>query len=370
MKKLMLSAFVTVLAMVSCNKQETTPLNDNLKTVEISLENIMFATKGPGVSEDLENTEVALKTIQFFFTDGTSFYTPKEADGTTDAKVYYSANETIGRTFTFHYLSSAVNKVIVIGNYRENDAYVQLAPASRVDLDKTLRTENEQDPYNLTLYASGDVVTKASADHNTGENAHPTDVYTVSLNLMPRVARFEIQNIGCNFTTETSVEISHLIFGDYYQLYNLASNTPGTGSLRSMPLTNDTEAFNYIATKTSPYWDCDMWPAPNQLVLKNEAGQTSKAVNLAYNFFPSAGAMPRFLVNATINNNNPAYLFTRYFTKNDGAMLDAGEEFLPGHIYRIQNFTFTDTDFNRQERCLDITLTVHKWQVIYVTPHF
>ena len=43
--KLMLSACVAALALVACNKEETAPVDGNLKTVQLSLENIIM-TKG------------------------------------------------------------------------------------------------------------------------------------------------------------------------------------------------------------------------------------------------------------------------------------------------------------------------------------
>ena len=43
--KLMLSAAVAALALVSCNKQDTTPTTNRLKTVEIAIDNAVI-TKG------------------------------------------------------------------------------------------------------------------------------------------------------------------------------------------------------------------------------------------------------------------------------------------------------------------------------------
>jgi hypothetical protein len=48
--KLMLSALAAVLVLVSCNKENTTPdVSGNLKSVQISLKNVAFETKGAGL---------------------------------------------------------------------------------------------------------------------------------------------------------------------------------------------------------------------------------------------------------------------------------------------------------------------------------
>ena len=70
--KLMLAACAAVLALVSCNKDNTTPESSgNLKSVTLSLDNVSFETKGANdfVNPRLDNTEVKLGSIQFFFSD-------------------------------------------------------------------------------------------------------------------------------------------------------------------------------------------------------------------------------------------------------------------------------------------------------------
>ena len=68
--KLMLSASIAALALVSCNKQDTTPTptSNRLKTVEISLENVIF-TKALAGDPVANNQKITVKNFQVFLTD-------------------------------------------------------------------------------------------------------------------------------------------------------------------------------------------------------------------------------------------------------------------------------------------------------------
>ena len=85
--KLMLSASVAALALVSCNKQDTTPeAPKRLNTVEISLENASL-TKGLAGNKIEAGDAVVLNDFKIFLTDGSgNEYTAKVADGSENAK--------------------------------------------------------------------------------------------------------------------------------------------------------------------------------------------------------------------------------------------------------------------------------------------
>ena len=67
---LILSASVAAMALVSCNKQETTPQNESstLKTVQVSLENVIF-TKGVAGPKVNDGDKVIVNSFQIFMTD-------------------------------------------------------------------------------------------------------------------------------------------------------------------------------------------------------------------------------------------------------------------------------------------------------------
>lgn len=365
LSKLMLSAFTAAMVLISCNKSETTPMSGNLKSVEISLENVEFITKGAGISEDLKNTELKLNTVQLFFTDGTNIYTPKTADGKEDAKTYLNAADITGGNLAFHYLPAAVNRVVAVGNQD------MMAATSLSALNFELDIDTQQDPYDLTLFAEGAITQKKAEDHNSGTNAHETDVYTVHLSLAPRIARFEINGIQCNFSNPalySSIEIHQIAFADYFQFNNSRTNTNTT--VRAIDMQSLSTIFSYLNSKTVQAWHNDLFNDSEVLKLTPDSVESAKAdVNLAYNFFPGVGAYPRFVLNLTTDGTLPAYIATSKFRMVDGTELQA-KDFKSGYIYRIESFAFSDTDLTHQERCVEITLSVVKWNVVTVIPEF
>ena len=76
--KLMLSALAAVVALVACTKENPVEEGGNLKSVQLSIENVSYQTKGAGYASDLENKEVVLNNIQIFFSDGSNIYLPKK----------------------------------------------------------------------------------------------------------------------------------------------------------------------------------------------------------------------------------------------------------------------------------------------------
>lgn len=363
--KLMLSACVAALALASCNKNENGPvvMDENLKSVEISLSNVQFATKGPGHTSDLSGTDLQLNTIQLFFTDGTGLYTPKMADGATDATTYLDAADASGENLNFHYLPAAVNKVIAIGNS------APISASSLADLELEVEIGNQQDPTNLILFAESQITTKKTPNHDTAPNAHETDVYTVALNLLPRVARFELNGFSCNFTTAgiSSVEIAQVHFVDYFNTNTIRPNA--NSDLRAIDMTSQTTIFNHLLAHTAQDWDNDLFDPAIQLTVANNTTAAGD-INLAYNFYPGVGAYPRFVLYLTTDGILPSYLATTTFRTEGGELLDSASDFKPGYIYRITDFAFSDTDLTHQDRCVEITLSVSKWNVVSVLPNF
>ena len=168
LSNLIFSAGFAVLALASCNKQVTTPHDNSLKSVEISLENVKF-TKSPTDAFLTSDDKVVLSSFKIFLTDGTSVV--KNIEGTEDQTFYYSSEtEVLPDKATIHYVPSSVNKVVVVGNVEEDwgediTTYASLKQAT-VDID------DQQDYTELTLFGeSGLTPAGTMHDHsNTSYN--------------------------------------------------------------------------------------------------------------------------------------------------------------------------------------------------------
>ena len=363
--KLMLSAFVAAVALVACTKENPAPEGGNLKSVQLSIENVSYQTKGAGYASNLENTEVVLNNIQIFFSDGSNIYLPKNIDGTL-AKTVFSAAELATAELNFHFLPASVDEVYALGNVatvsvQDNDLLSKL----HMDLD----VASQQNPDQLTLFAVSELqpVATPTGDHTSHINS--TKTYSATLQLAPRVARFEIKKISCDFSTLpvfNSVEAVKLAFADYYQTTDLFTG------LISNPMNINTSSsetiFSYLSG-VSAGWICDSWSTPLSMTPSAE----SVDVNLAYNFFAplaSGSSYPSFVLQVTTNNSEIAYAMTAKFKKaSDGSDLLV-TDFKPGCIYRITDFRFKDTDLTHQERCVEITVDVVEWSVVNIYPTF
>lgn len=364
--KLMLSALSAVLVLVSCNKENTTPdVSGNLKSVQISLKNVAFETKGAGLDYDLDNTKVKLNNVQIFFTDGSNLYLPKKADGS-PAQTFFTSAELATADLSYHFLPASVDEVYAIGNVDEvtvnnNDLLSKL--------HATLSLAEEQNPEELTLFAQSDLTPLASPSGDHSSHATSTKVYSATLRLAPRVARFEIEKVTCEFSPVplfNSVEAIKIAFADYYQSSDLF--TGAVSNAETINTSSQESIFSFLAGKSAA-WNCDLWSTSPSLTPSSE----SVDVNLAYNFFApmeSASLYPRFIMQVTTNQNESAYVMTLKFNKSSDNSELAVTDFLPGYIYRIKDFRFMDTDLTHQERCVEITVDVIEWSVVNIYPTF
>ena len=124
--RIIFAAALAAMTMASCQKQEPASESQNLKSVEIKISNVFPGTKAiGGLGYDLEGKNIQLNSLQFFFSDGTTFYEAKDASGA-KADVYFDATELAAMngniSAKFHFLPSAVKKVIAVGNYTEQAA--------------------------------------------------------------------------------------------------------------------------------------------------------------------------------------------------------------------------------------------------------
>ena len=363
--KLMLSALAAVVALVACTKENPVEEGGNLKSVQLSIENVSYQTKGAGYSSDLENKEVVLNNIQIFFSDGSNVYLPKNVDGTV-AKTAFSAAELATAELNFHFLPASVDEVYALGNVatisvQDND------PLSK--LHATLKIGEQQNPDQLTLFAVSELQPMAAPAGDHSSHINSTKTYSATLQLAPRVARFEIKKISCDFSTVpvfNSVEAVKLAFADYYQTSDLFTGT--VADPMNMNTSSPETIFSYLSGMSAG-WNCDTWSTPLSLTPSAE----SVDVNLAYNFFSpmvSGGSYPRFVMQVTTDNSEIAYVMTVKFRKSSDNSELAVTDFEPGCIYRITDFRFKDTDLIHQERCVEITVDVVEWSVVNIYPTF
>ena len=379
--KFMCAALVAAMTLASCQKEEQAPASKTLKSVEVKLNNVAPATRAiGGLNESLEGKNIQLNSLQFFFSDGTTLYEAKDAEGN-KADVYFDAAELAALngniSAKFHFLPAAVKKVLVVGNHTE------MVVTTETSLDKELEIVNYQDVTKFPLYAEGTLGVAQSNTHNNGEYGHLSNVYTVNLDVYPHVARFEITGVGCTFPLNSGkiVKVVSMAFADFHDKCDF--RTGNSHTLRSVQL-NQQDIFNYFQNQMSTLkWNNDFFNGENG---QPNAGNSHPLVELttansfvktdiAYNFFCKGAPSPLLLLNVIEyenqqafeeGNGTPGYLHTNVYRLNSSEPVTTFE---PGKIYRME-IRFNEDDLQHQERCLDINLKVAEWIVINVTPEF
>ena len=380
--RIMCAAVVAAMSLASCQKeQEQAPENKTLKSVEVKINNVAPVTRAiGGLGESLEGKNIQLNSLQFFFSDGTSLYEAKDAEGNV-ADVYYDAAELAALdgsiSAKFHFLPAAVKKVIVIGNYSASAASTETA------LDAELEIAKYQDVTNFPLYAEGTLGLASSNAHDSGSNGHLSNVYTVNLDVYPHVARFEITGIGCTLPLNSGkiVKVVSIAFADFFDKCDFRTAVGNT--LRSVQL-NQQDIYTYFQEQMSTAkWNNDFFNGLNgqvgagnsHPVIELTAANTFVETDIAYNFFCKGAPSPCLLLNVIeyenqaafdVNNGTPGYLYTNVYRLNSTEPVTTFE---PGKIYRMA-IRFNEDDLQHQERCLDISLNIAEWIVINVTPEF
>lgn len=372
---------IAAMAMASCQKETpSAPESTNLKSVEVKLNNVAPGTRAiGGLGESLEGKNIQLNSLQFFFSDGTTLYEAKDAEGR-KADVYFDSSELAAYagniSAKFHFLPAAVKKVIVVGNHTE------MVSTTEAGLDKVLEIASYQDVKNFPLYAEGTMTAVTSNGHNNGENKHLSNVYNVILDVYPHVARFEITGIGCALPTGSTkiVKVVSMAFADFYDKCDF--RTSALSTLRSVQL-NQQEIYNYFQNQMSTAkWNNDFFNGAGAGTSGNShplveltSANPYVATDIAYNFFCKGAPSPLLLLNIIEyenqqafeeNSGTPGYLYTNIYRLNS---TEAVTTFEPGRIYRMA-INFQEDDLQHQERCLDISLKIADWIVINVTPEF
>ena len=373
--KLMLSASVAALALVSCNKQDTTPeAPKRLKTVEISLENAAL-TKGLAGPKIEAGDAVILNDFKVFLTDASgNEYTAKIADGSADAKTYWNAVDLSSGAIeaSFHYVDPNCTKVVAVGNLGDDLTFAEYQALANLKVG----AQQEQDK--LVLYDVKDLV-KATGQHtdtNVNGTTYVSDVYEAELVLTPRVSRFEVDGFTVKFNASPkyqTINITQLAFQNYYPETSVITGTESGALVNHITnIADQSEVYTWLDTPeagTTP-WYRDYF----DLTLTPSAPTQDTPSPLAYHIFSCSEAP--VMVIKLLADGQPAYLYSKGFYKPDGTQVTEFEE---GKIYRMSgkgevendgSIPVDEDDIDPMDRCIEITVDVVDWAVELVYPEF
>lgn len=364
-KFLALAAVAASMTLVGCNKTLTPEEPGVPKSVTIKLANVVPGTRSAGGEQIAEGTAVTLNSFQIFFSDGTNLHPAKQADGTTAAVQYYTGADVTGNlTGSYHFLPSAVNKVIVVGNHS------QLNVTTEADLNLALKIADEQNIDNLTLYAESGLTPVAaddddhSGDHIGDMQGSASAVFEADLKVVPRIARIFITDFSYTYTTDgsayKSLTLQKIALNNYYAANTLA--TQAVGDLQATAI-SDATAWDWLAGHSDPSWD---WDDLSTITLAPTAANTPVTAESKhyYHFFVGSGTVPQLVLQCKSADDTPLYLATSGFKVGGNDVT-----WQNGYIYEL-SFAFDDEDLTSPDKCVDITVTPHEWQVETITPEF
>ena len=391
--KLMFAVLAAAAVFTACTKEgPTMDASKTLKSVEISLDNLIY-TKGAAGNKIAAGTPVQVNDVQIFLvkSNGTFFTEAKQANGSDDA-AYTFTGTAITNSYTFHYVDTDVNKVVVVANMG--------AAFTATDYDdlktKTLAIDNQQTATNLALYGEG-TLTKKGTNHTTDQdgngNVQENQVYTSEVTIAPRVARIEVDGFRVIYTeddpeTENVVEsiydeitFTQLAMVNYMPTTALWNGTE-SGTLvnplatyySGSTVSNETAIYNWLGTKPegTPTWTYDAC----NLTCTPEVQAADFATPRAYHIF-AGNVVPTFFIHLTADGV-PAFIYTKSIKDAAGNEITS---FAEGTIYRMSGDTASEATpdgaievpedvIDPMDRCLEITVEVEPWQVVLVTPEF
>lgn len=376
--KLMLSACVAALALVACNKEETAPVDGNLKTVQLSLENIIM-TKGisdpirPDANGEMPPVEV--KNFKVFLTDASYSpgYTAKTADGKANATFYFTAASDLSQIKEFHYVDHKCTKVVVVANMGD-------VTFEEVMGIKTAIAE-QQNPAGLVLYGEKNLSSTGQVhqDLETGKHA---EIYEATVTLAPTISRFEVAGFAVDFSADPKfdkIEVTDIAFQHYFPI--MTANTEnglyigGSGAhvlhIAQNQLENAAVVYDWFNGTASTGWFRDNFATP--LAMTPDAPKADAPNDLAYHFY-SGEAVPTMIIKL-LADGSPAYVYTSTFNRASGGALTRLE---PGKIYRMSAAGEVDSDgsilipddLDPIQRCIEVTVEVVDWAVELITPEF
>lgn len=397
--KLMFAALAAAAVFTACNKENPVqePVQPVNKSVVLNLANVMPATKSEGTTI-ANGTQITLNNYQVFFADEAgTLHAPKTETAVEGAETYFSftdANADPDVVKQFHFLPQSVKKVIVIGNYgrkiTEKDATTM---TELMDLVKTLDIAAQQNPGALRLFGIDESLTAmpANSDHTqVGEDVHPEPLFKAEINLHPAVARVEVTGFEyaqvsaaegatapARFFSEMTIENLSVI--NWFQTANvtvaetgLTVSASGQDTYFGGFYNDDTMFPDYLqpiktaveAMDEQPwYFDAIAETMPENYVLGANNVTAAGVDCYTYHVFP--GATPHFIAELTgVNTVDGVDITTKLYLQTINKF-----EPVAGNIYRMF-FKFDDNDLRAAEKCIQVEITVDKWNVVPVTPVF
>lgn len=376
----MLSASVAAIALVSCNKQDTTPDSKRLRTVDISIENIVI-TKAAAGDKINAGDAVVVNDFQIFLTDNSgNEYTGKVKDGSAAAQSYWTSEDLSAGPIAaeFHYVDPNCTKVVAIANMGKQLTFAEYQAVTTINIDE------QQNSQNLVLYDAKDLVATGNQhpDENVDGITYVSDVFKADLVMTPRVSRFEVDGFTVKFNDEPKyqeINITQIAFQNYYPTTTVKEGTEsGTPVIYMQNLANQAEVYTWLDTPVEgevpwyrDYFDVTITPAAPTADIKDADGNNAP---LAYHIF-SCDLVPVMVIKLTADGQ-PAFLYSKGFYKDAETPVTTFEE---GKIYRMSakgvvekdgSIPIDEDDIDPMDRCLEITVDVVDWAVELVYPEF
>ena len=364
--KLMLAASVAMCVLASCNKQETTPQANRLKSVEVSLENVII-TKGLAGDKIKAGDAVQVNDIKIFLTDAAgNEYDAKKVNGTDPAQSYFTGVPT--ETVAFHYVDPNCTKVVAVANLGKDITFAEYKALA------ALQIENQQDAKALVLYDEA-TLTSTSREHNDAAadgTTYLAPVYEAELTLTPRVSRFEVDGFTVKFNDEPKYEeinITQLAFTNYYQKTTVVEGTESELVNHIADFANQAEVYKWLDDEGTG-WYRDSF----DITITPEDNTADTPDPLAYHIF-SCEKTPVMVIKLYADGQ-PAYLYSKGFYTKAGEEVTEFEE---GKIYRMSaagdvlgdgSIPVDEDAIDTMDRCLEITVEVVDWAVELVYPEF
>lgn len=378
----MLSASIAAIALVSCNKQDTTPESKRLRSVDISIENIVI-TKAAAGDKINAGDAVVVNDFQIFLTDNSgNEYTGKVKDGSAAAQSYWDAADLAEGPISaeFHYVDPNCTKVVAVANMGKQLTFAEYKALADTDLN----IDDQQDAKNLVLYDAKDLVATGNQhpDENVDGITYVSDVFKADLVMTPRVSRFEVDGFTVKFNDEPKydeINITQIAFQNYYPKTTVFEGAEdGTPVIHMDNFANQADVYTWLDTPVEgevpwyrDYFDVTITPAAPTADIKDADGNKAP---LAYHIF-SCDLVPVMVIKLTADGQ-PAYLYSKGFYKDAETPVTTFEE---GKIYRMSakgevendgSIPIDEDDIDPMDRCLEITVDVVDWAVELVYPEF
>ena len=371
LSKLMLSALAAVLVMVSCSKENHTPQDSTLKTVQLSLQNIVM-TKGLAGDKIAADQAVAVSNFKVFLTDGSYSpgYSAKNADGS-DATFYFTSASDLSKIQQFHYVDHKCTKVVVVANAGD------ITFEQVMNLSKGIG--EQQDQKSLILYGEQNL-SNTNRVHTVEGSDKYTQVFEASVTLKPTIARFEVDGFVTKFSDTpkfNTISVDAIAFQHYLPTMKTTTDDglyiggAGDHILHINNLDDDSQVFGWFNGSASNGWFIDRFTTPLAMTPANPKADTPNP--LAYHFY-AGQILPQMIIKVQADGS-PAYLYSGEYKKSDGKALTTLE---PGKIYRMSaagkvasdgSIEIPD-DLDPIQRCLEITVEVVPWVVEIIAPQF